>query len=322
MEQFVLVPASHTLWNFHIKIWLVVKFSFWNLTRCKSCNSKSAFQIIFSVSRWIVIKVLPTSKKNLLEKDEGLVKKVFFRVWLVFVSRLVLSFWLLRPLWQLGSCLVWWLYHLPYQLICTNLCGVQKMVSLQRALNGKFFTKIWQSLLFHQHSQPLHDVMQKKSWLRFSSKFWISGFLKDNSQKQLLIFDVLCEDTWNSKAFVDIVGTPGRHRELSTLYIERDLCIKGILGETLSSKTRIWFPSNHPVLWRKSMRWVGLESKLVDWYRDATSVSHGHLLIDLLPRPDKRLRYCTKTGSSLLNLYIPECLKHLESLEDEHTKKL
>ena len=42
---------------------------------------------------------------------------------------------------------------------------------------------------------------------------------------------------------------------------------------------------------------LGLASKLVDWYRDATSVLFGHLLIDLLPRTDDRVRYCTTTGS-------------------------
>ena len=31
---------------------------------------------------------------------------------------------------------------------------------------------------------------------------------------------------------------------------------------------------------------MGLGSELVDWYRDATSVPYGHLLIDLSPRTD------------------------------------
>ena len=40
-----------------------------------------------------------------------------------------------------------------------------------------------------------------------------------------------------------------------------------------------------------------LGSELVDWYRDVTSVPFGHLVIDLSPRTDARLRYCTNTGS-------------------------
>ena len=43
---------------------------------------------------------------------------------------------------------------------------------------------------------------------------------------------------------------------------------------------------------------LGLGSERVGWYRDATSVPFGHLLIDLSPRTDDRLRYCTNTGST------------------------
>ena len=42
---------------------------------------------------------------------------------------------------------------------------------------------------------------------------------------------------------------------------------------------------------------LGLGSELVDRYRDATSVPFCHLLIDLSPRTDDPLRYCTNTGT-------------------------
>ena len=64
---------------------------------------------------------------------------------------------------------------------------------------------------------------------------------------------------------------------------------------------------------------LGLGSKLVDWYRDATSVPFGHLLIDLSPRTEDRLRYCTNSGSVPSKLYIPERLNHLRTLDDEYT---
>ena len=66
----------------------------------------------------------------------------------------------------------------------------------------------------------------------------------------------------------------------------------------------------------------GLGSELIDWYRDATSVPFGHLLIDLSPRTDDRLRYCTKSGSVPSKFGILERLKHLRTLDDEHTKSL
>ena len=52
--------------------------------------------------------------------------------------------------------------------------------------------------------------------------------------------------------------------------------------------------------------WLGLGLELVEWYRDATSVPFGHLLIDLSPRTDDRLRYCTNRESvSSKNFLFP-----------------
>ena len=67
---------------------------------------------------------------------------------------------------------------------------------------------------------------------------------------------------------------------------------------------------------------LGLGSEQVDWYRDATSVPFGHSLIDLSPRTDDRLRYCTNSDSVPSKFYIRERLKHLRTLDDEHTKSL
>ena len=54
---------------------------------------------------------------------------------------------------------------------------------------------------------------------------------------------------------------------------------------------------------------LGLGAELVDWCRNATSVPFGHLLIDLSPHTDDRLRYCTNTGSIPSKFYIPEPLR-------------
>ena len=67
---------------------------------------------------------------------------------------------------------------------------------------------------------------------------------------------------------------------------------------------------------------LGLGSALVDWYRDATSVAFGHLFIDLVPRTDDRLRYCTNSGKNPSKFYVPDNLKQLKFLDDEHTKSL
>ena len=148
--------------------------------------------------------------------------------------------------------------------------------------------------------------------------------LKNNGTKYLLIFDDSCAEICNSKEFVDI-ATSGRHRGFSTIYIKHNLFHQSKLGRDVELQ------NTHIVL-LKSPRDVhqvatlsvqlGLGSTLVDWYRDATSVPFGHLLIDLSPRTDDRLRYCTNSGNIPSKFYVPDNLKHLKHLDDEHTKSL
>ena len=127
----------------------------------------------------------------------------------------------------------------------------------------------------------------------------------------MLLFDDSCEEICNLKAFVDIAAN-GRHRRLSTIYIKHNLFHQSKLGRDVELQ------NSHIVLF-KSPRDVtqvttfsthlGLGLELVDWYQDATSVPFGHLLIDLSPRTDHRLRYCTDTGSIPSKFYIPDRLK-------------
>ena len=140
----------------------------------------------------------------------------------------------------------------------------------------------------------------------------------------MLIIDNSCAQVCNSKIFV-YIGTCGRHRGLSTIYIKQNLFHQSIIGRDVELQ------NIHIVLF-KSLRDVtqvstlsakfDLGSKLVDWCRDATSVVYGHLLIYLSPRAEGRLRYCINTGSLPSKFYVPQRLKHLKSLEDEHTKGL
>ena len=140
----------------------------------------------------------------------------------------------------------------------------------------------------------------------------------------MLIFDDSCEDICNSKAFVDI-ATAGRHRGPSTIYIKHDLFHQSKLGRDVElQNTHIaLFKSPRDVMQVTTLSTqLVLGSELVDWYRDATSVPFGHLLIDLSPRTDYRLRYCTNTGSIPSKFYIPERLKESKILDDELTKSL
>ena len=146
--------------------------------------------------------------------------------------------------------------------------------------------------------------------------------LKNNGTKYLLTFDDSCEEICNSKPFVDI-AIAGRHRGLSTVYIKHNLFHQSKLGRDVKLQNThiVLFKSPRDVMQITTLSTqLGLGSELVDWYRDATSVPFGHLLIDLSPRTDDRLRFCTNSGSVPSKFYIPDRLSHLRTLDDEHTK--
>ena len=180
---------------------------------------------------------------------------------------------------------------------------------------------------FNQHSQPLHDVVQKeieKLELVQGIHFEFINSLKNNGTKYLLIFDDSCAETCNFKEFVDI-ATAGRLRGLSTIYNKHNLIHQSKLGRDVELQ------NTHIVLFKSprdvhevatSNVQLGLGSTLVDRYRDATFAPFGRLLINLSPRTDDRLRYCTKSGKIPSKFYVPDNLNHLTYLDDEHTKSL
>ena len=138
------------------------------------------------------------------------------------------------------------------------------------------------------------------------------------------IFDGSYGKNCNSEAFVDS-ATAGRHRGLSTIYIKHNLFHQSKLGrdDELQNTNIVLLKSHRYVLQVTTLSTqLGLGSELVDGYRDATSVPFGHLLTDLSPRTDDRLRYCTNSGSVPSKFYFPDRLKHLRTLDDGHTKSL
>ena len=129
--------------------------------------------------------------------------------------------------------------------------------------------------------------------------FEFIGSLKNNGAKYLLNYDDSCEKICNSKAFVDI-ATTGRHRGLSTIYNEHHLFHQSKLGRDVELQNThiVLFKSPRDVMQVFTLGpQLDLGSELLDWYRDATSVPFSHLLIDLSPRTDDRLRYCINSVS-------------------------
>ena len=193
--------------------------------------------------------------------------------------------------------------------------------------NDTFQPKFDGNLIFYQHFQPLYDVMLREiENIEFVQgvKFDFIDSLDNNGSNYLLIFDDSCQEICNSREF-EKIAVAGRHRGLSTIYIKPRLFHKSNLGRDVELQiTRIFlFKSPRDVLQvgRLSVQ-LGLGLSLVDWYKDATSVSFGHFFNSLVPRTDDRLRYCTSGGKKPSNFYIPEQLKHLRILDDDHTKPL
>ena len=189
--------------------------------------------------------------------------------------------------------------------------------------NGTLQPKTYKIYFFYQYSQTLNDIMQKEiENIEFIQgvKFDFIDSLKNNGTKYLLIFDDSCEEICNSKAFVDI-GTAGRYRGLTTIYIEHNLFHQSKLGQDveLQNSHIVHFKSPRDVMQVNTLSvQLGLGSELVDLYRDAPSVPCGHLFIDLSPRTGDRLRYCTNTGSIPSKFHIPDRLKQSKILDDEH----
>ena len=105
--------------------------------------------------------------------------------------------------------------------------------------------------------------------------------LKNNGTKFVLIFEDSCEEICNSKAFVDI-ATAGRHQGLSTTYIEHNFFQQSKLERDVELQNThiVLFKSPRDVMQVTNLAaQLGLGSEIVDWHRDATSVSYGHLLI-------------------------------------------
>ena len=97
---------------------------------------------------------------------------------------------------------------------------------------GLFQHKFSKTCFCHQHPQPPYDVMQKEiENLEFVQgvqfEFIIS--LKNNGTKYLLFFQESCAEICNCKESVDI-ATAGRHRGISTIYIEHNLFHQSKIG--------------------------------------------------------------------------------------------
>ena len=126
---------------------------------------------------------------------------------------------------------------------------------------------------FHQHSQPLYNVVQKEiKNLEFVQRvnFEFIDSLKNNGTKYLLIFADSREEICHSKALVDL-ATAGRHQALSTIYIKHNFFHHSKLGRDVELQNThfVLFKTPRDVMQVTTLgAQLGVGSELVDWYRD------------------------------------------------------
>ena len=98
--------------------------------------------------------------------------------------------------------------------------------------------------------------------------FEIIDSLKNNVTKYLLIFGGSCDETCNSKAFLDF-ATAGRHRGLSTIYLKHNFFNHSKLGRDFELQTThiVLFKSPRDVMQVTTLSTqLVLRSELFDWY--------------------------------------------------------
>ena len=191
---------------------------------------------------------------------------------------------------------------------------------------GIFQPKFDKIYFFNQPSQPLYDVMQKEiENLEFVQgvNFEFFDFLKNKGTKYLLFLTTLVKRFAIQKPLLTLpsmghIGVWAQSTLNTTFSAEQTWKRRWV---TKHSHSFFKFPRDVMQVTTLGAQ-LYLSWELVYWYRDATSVPFGHLFIDLSPRTDGRLRYCTISGSIPSNFYIPDRLRQSKIMHDEHTKSL
>lgn len=211
-------------------------------------------------------------------------------------------------------------------LVGPSGCGKSRLI-FQMLQNGTFQPKFDKIFYFYQHHQLLYDEMRLKiDNIEFVKgiDFQLIDELPADGTQYLLIFDDSGREISQSKAFEDI-AKGGRHRGFNVIYVKHNLFHKSTLGRDIEIQNThiVLFKSPRDVNQIKKLgEQLGKGSNLVLWYNDATSKPFGHLLIDIHPRTNDKLRYCTDCGTFPSKFYLESSQARITVLEDDHTERV
>ena len=198
---------------------------------------------------------------------------------------------------------------------------------LQLAKNWKHFKKSFEKFNFLSSFSTSLRWYAKGNWksrVCAWSELWIYWLVK-NQQYQVPVN--IWRFLWGDLQFKGLcsidIATAGMHRGMSKIYTKHKLFHQSKLWRDVELQNThiVLFNSPRDVMQVTTLKeQLRLGSELFDWYWNAASVPFGQLLIDLSPRTDDRLRYCTNSGTVPWKIYIPECLEQFCTLNDEGAK--
>ena len=202
-----------------------------------------------------------------------------------------------------------------------SACGKTQLIF--QMLNENVFQPEFNKVLyFYQHDQPifsqnLHLNIEYITGVDFN----LIQNLPNDGTKYLLIFDDSCEQICQSKEF-QALATAGRHRKLNVIYIKHNLFHKSKLGRDIELQLThiILFKNPRDV---KQIQYLASqlgEVELELWYRVATAKQFGFLLIDLSPKTNDLLRYCSAFNPT--KFYLPKSKARQSKIDDLHTVRL
>ncbi len=203
-------------------------------------------------------------------------------------------------------------------------CGKTQLI-YDMLKNGTFQPGFNKILYFYEHYQPIYEEMwQKVENIEFIQNvdFDMIKELPSNGTNYLPIFDDSCEEICKNKEFQKL-ATAGRHKKLNTIYIKHNLFHKSPIGRDaeLQNTQIVLFKSPRDVQQISRLgNQLGLGKQFNEWYKDAVSKPFGHLMVDLHPRTDDKLRFCTNCGSFPTQFYLPKSQARITEINDEHTK--
>ena len=222
--------------------------------------------------------------------------------------------------------------HCFISIVGPGGCGKTHLVS-QIILNQKnIFKPSFENILYlYKHFQPHYESLllgctREKISIEFHQGLQWAAVDKSEAAKwrTLVVIDDLYQDACEDATFLNLV-VAGRHRNIHLMTLRHNLYQPAKNSKTidLNVTQMILFKSPRDVEQIGVLgRQLGDRKLLLEAYKRATHKQFGHLLIDLDPQTDPKLKYCSNcTGSQPTVFYISTNLTK-EIVNDESTRLL